>query len=223
MSQRMPIDSREPASRIAAEPRRAGAVQKEIARLLGKPARGAPPGTADNEYVEGVGEGPSGLQPMVAIGRVVGTQSDGRPLVRLADGRVQPAAIAASCLLRPEPGDLASLFVHADSAWVTAVLERDTNTPALLDLGSSALAIRAHAISLQADTELRSAAHKLSSHATVSLSVCGDRYAHVAGTDSTQARCTLVKTSGHMGLHAGDASITAEALIKVDAGQVHMC
>jgi Protein of unknown function (DUF3540) len=218
MIQPLPIEGRDPLPGVTSGLPRTGSAQKEVARLLGKPVRHAPATLA-----EGPGNPPTGPQPAIVIARVLGLQADGRAMLRLLDGRVQVAALAASCLLRPGPGDLASLLVQGDSAWVTAVLERDPALPAQLDLGTSALEIRAHAITLQAEAELRATAHKLASHATVSVSTCGDRYAHVSGTDSSQARCTLIKSTGHMGLHAGDTAITAEALIKVDAGQVHMC
>lgn len=163
------------------------------------------------------------MPPAVIFARVLEGSVPDVCLLYLSEGRHVNASVATSCIIRPIPGDLVSAVLAGDKAWVTSILERDPVRAVELDLGRSALSIRAREISLEAGSELKLAAHKMSSESRVSIARCGDRFAHVDGTDSTQSRCTLLKATGHLGLHAGDARISAEALIKVDAGQVHMC
>ena len=193
---------------------RSDPVDREIARLLDKSPTPTP-GPVDHLA--------SVLPVRDQVARVRACFADGRVELQLAEGCVRDAIAAVSCLVRPRIGDLVRALVAGDSAWVTVILERDPCAAVELDFGEASVMVSAGAIALESRTDLELSANKLTTRAEVSLNACGDRYSNVTGTDSTQANCTLVRTAGHMSLHAGNTSITAESLIKVDAGQVHMC
>jgi hypothetical protein len=97
---------------------------------------------------------PSPASPTLEYGEVAAV-SDNQVTV-LIDGEEYPALIAASCLLRPSPGDraLVSLAVRNDT-FLLAVLERGTvdahEASEILLNGDVTLSVRKGALSMNAD------------------------------------------------------------------------
>ncbi|WP_264299678.1 DUF3540 domain-containing protein [Burkholderia sp. Z1] len=138
-------------------------------------------------------------------------------------GAPRLARAAISCVIKPQPDDLVQLYQAAGGCWVLAILERRGDAASVaLDFGAASVSLHARDVHVQARDRLDLEAAHLASRAEVVTLAAAERQAHVSGTDATHAGSTLVHTERHMGLHAQSAAVTAEALLKMDAGQIHM-
>jgi Protein of unknown function (DUF3540) len=164
--------------------------------------------------------GPAGR---VSVGRVTGEETDGRWRIDVEPGGVLLARQAVSCVVRPQPDDLVQLYQAADGCWVLAILERRGDAAdVVLDFGAAEVLLQAQDVRVQARDRLGLEAAQLSSRAEVITEAAAERHAHVSGTDATHAGNTFVHTEGHLGMHAQSAVMTAKALLKMDAGQIHV-
>ncbi len=159
----------------------------------------------------------------MSVGRVTGTESDGLWRIVVEPGCALYARAALSCVVRPQPDDLVQLYQAAGGCWVLAVLERGGDTAdVVLDFGAADVLLQGENVRVQAHDRLALEAAQLSSRAEVITEAAAERHAHVSGTDATHAGNTFVHTEHHLGMHAQSAVVTAEALLKMDAGQIHM-
>ncbi|WPL16631.1 hypothetical protein Thiowin_01598 [Thiorhodovibrio winogradskyi] len=145
---------------------------------------------------------------------------------------------AASCLLRPEPGDWALVALPEGSkadAWVLAVLERgDSDAPAMLDLPSGAHLQAPHgALSLEASQGISLATPAEFSASAVRMSFAADKVSWLARsfsflgqalefvtrrfTETAEERDTQAKTWTQ---RLGDSFRHVEELDETQAGMV---
>ncbi|WDD90516.1 DUF3540 domain-containing protein (plasmid) [Burkholderia sp. FERM BP-3421] len=164
-----------------------------------------------------------GAAGRMSIGRVTGAESDGLWRIVVEPGCALYARAAVSCIVRPQADDLVQLYQAADGCWVLAILERRGDAAdVVLDFGAAEVLLQAQDVRVQARDRLGLEAAQLSSRAEVITEAAAERHAHVSGTDATHAGNTFVHTEGHLGMHAQSAVVTAEALLKMDAGQIHV-
>ncbi len=160
----------------------------------------------------------------MTIGRVSESALDGAWWIATEPGgAARLARTAVSCLVQPQPDDLVQLFQAAGECWVLAILERRGDTASVaLDFGTARVLLKAHDVRVQAHDRLDLEAAHLASRADVVTQAAAERHAHVSGTDATHAGNTFIHTERHLGVHAQSAVVTADALLKMDAGQIHM-
>ncbi|WP_126284132.1 DUF3540 domain-containing protein [Burkholderia stagnalis] len=160
----------------------------------------------------------------MTVGRVCAAAVDGAWRIAVEpDGAMLLARVAVSCVVQPQPDDLVQLYQAAGGCWVLAILERRGDAASVaLDFGAASVSLHAHHVRVQARDRLDLEAAHLASRAEVVTQAASERQAHVSGTDATHAGNTFVHIERHMGLHAQSAVVTAEALLKMDAGQIHM-
>ncbi|TCW77481.1 type VI secretion protein [Burkholderia sp. SRS-46] len=168
-----------------------------------------------------VAAGPVGY---VTIGRVGETALDGAWWVATEPGgEPRLARTAVSCLVKPQPDDLVQLYLAAGGCWVLAILERRGDAASVaLDFGKASVLLQAHDVRVQAHDRLDLEAAHIASRAEVVTQAAAERHAHVSGTDAMHAGNTFIHTERHLGVHAQSAVVTADALLKMDAGQIHM-
>lgn len=185
--------------------------------------------------------------PSVAeTARVVDRTEDGL-LLELA-GTVRPGRVALSCLVQPEPGDLALIARTRQGLFVLALLERAGEAPTRLALGPDAevtagtLRFTAETLHVQARIgrilleELTHIGRTVTAHAN-KIRFIGDTLETLADRLLTQVRRSFRFVSETEQLRAGDidhraeqtltlrgqtAFVTADTLVKVDADQIHM-
>ncbi|KWO84582.1 hypothetical protein WM31_22940 [Burkholderia ubonensis] len=160
----------------------------------------------------------------LTIGRVSESALDGVWWVATEPGgEMRLARTAVSCLVAPQPDDLVQLYQAAGDCWVLAVLERRGDAASVtIDFGTASVLLQAHDVRLQAHDRLDLEANHFVSRAEVVMQAAAERHAHVSGTDATHAGNTFMHTERHLGVHAQTTVVTAEALLKMDAGQIHM-
>ncbi|AOJ07428.1 DUF3540 domain-containing protein [Burkholderia mayonis] len=147
----------------------------------------------------------------------------GEWLVTVRPGVVLRAKKAVSCVVAPHLGDLVQICRDGERCWVLAVLERDeASDEVTLDFGDAHVALRARDVRVEARDRLSLEAAQLASRAQVITQAAAERQTHVSGTDATHAGSTVVHTERHMAMHAKSAVVTAQSLLKIDAGQIHM-
>ena len=128
--------------------------------------------------------------------------------VRLQDGSCLQASKAASCPLQPQAGDLVQLLVCQAQAWIVHVLERhDPLAPSVLELGAGTVQLQAGELHLQADTLRETALRKQSD---------------IQGWSTTRAAFVDVHAERQLNLFGNTTTLLADALLKVDAAQIHM-
>ncbi|KVS54937.1 type VI secretion protein [Burkholderia cepacia] len=144
-------------------------------------------------------------------------------LVTIDAGLQLCARAAVSCIVLPEPGDLVQICVDGERCWVLAVLERrEAGNGLALDFGDAHVTLRARDMRVEVRDELSLEAARFASRAQVVTQAAAERQTQVSGTDATHAGSTIVHTERHLAMHAKSAFVTASALMKIDAGQIHM-
>ncbi len=184
--------------------------------------------------------------PLAETARVVDRTEDG--LLLELGGTVRPGRVALSCLVQPEPGDLALIARTRQGMFVLALLERAGEAPTRLALGPTA-EVTAGTLRLSADTfhlqarvgrvlleELTHIGRAVTAHAN-KIRFIGDTLETLADRLLTQVRRSFRFVTETEQLRAGDidqraeqtltlrgrtAFVTAETLVKVDADQIHM-
>jgi len=178
--------------------------------------------------------------------RVVDRTEDG--LLLELGGTVRPGRVALSCLVQPEPGDLALIARTRQGLFVLALLERAGEAPTRLALGPDAevaagtLRFTAETLHVQARIghmlleELTHIGRTVTAHAN-KLRFIGDTLETLADRLLTQVRRSFRFVSETEQVRAGDidhraeqtltvrgrtAFVTADTLVKVDADQIHM-
>lgn len=147
-------------------------------------------------------------------GRVVG-QEDGGWIVRAGSRRLC-ARRAASCLLAPRADDEVTVVLLEDGrAFVTAVLERPE------EAGPSHLLVPGDAV-LHAGGTLTLSAREAHTFAERVVTCASTRVAAISGADQVEAGELELVARGGARLHAREALITADAVVKIDSDQVHV-
>ncbi|APA88728.1 DUF3540 domain-containing protein [Paraburkholderia sprentiae WSM5005] len=144
-------------------------------------------------------------------------------LVTIRPGMQLCAKPAVSCIVVPQPGDLVQICVDGERCWVLAVLERrDAGSELALDFGDAPVTLRAREMRVEVSDGLSFEAARLTSRAQLVTQAAAERQTRVSGTDTTHAGSTIVHNERHLAMHAKSAFVTASALMKIDAGQIHM-
>jgi hypothetical protein len=174
----------------------------------------------------------------------------GQDLVILANGAEAPARRALSCLVEPEPGDLVLLAAAQDRRYVLAVLERPGDAAlrvalpdgASIDAEGGRLRIGAATLVLEADnaqlaagrlgvaaggTEVRLGRVRMVAEAVEALAerIIGRfrrSYRFVEEGEHLRARDIDHRASGHLHLRGDTTAVQANALVKVQSGQIHL-
>ncbi|WP_437341072.1 DUF3540 domain-containing protein [Burkholderia lata] len=168
-----------------------------------------------------VAAGPVGY---MTIGRVSEPALDGTWWVTTEPGGApRLARTAVSCLVKPQPDDLVQLYLSTGDCWVLSILERRGDAASVaLDFGKASVLLQARDVRVQAHDRLDLEAAHIASRAEVVTQAAAERHAHVSGTDAMHAGNTFIHTERHLSVHAQSAIVTADALLKMDAGQIHM-
>lgn len=149
---------------------------------------------------------------------------------RLGDGR--QARQAASCLLRPEPGDWVLLMQGQRELYVMAVLERGAGTAQLAVPGADHVQLAAQAIELVAGQRLGlgclGSVDITSADGTVALqgrhlmSSASDTQVQTARHWVTQVEQALLQASALLHLQAEQGLVTARCDLKLDAERISL-
>jgi len=161
------------------------------------------------------------------IGHIGMVAADGAWWVATDSGGHVSARVAISCIVKPQLGDLVQMYRTALGSWILAILERrnegsDVGSEIVLDFGMAGVQLQARDVRVQAHEQLTLEAARFASRAEVVTQTASERHVRVSGTDATYAGNTFIHTERHLGLHATSAVLKAEALLKMDAGQIHM-
>lgn len=154
----------------------------------------------------------------------LGDQIDG-PLWRVLDARgmARLARKAASCMLVPSAGDLVQLLVDDAACWIVAVLERRAEgTHATIDLGDADVQMRAGSLVFQAQRGITHQARELCSTSLQVRETTDEKTSLVRQSSIVQAGSMALHVDRHLGVHAQLATVSAEALLKLDGAQIHM-
>jgi len=188
---------------------------------------------------------------MNAIGRVDGG-AEMRVVHAVAEGGVllehgEFANVALSCLVRPEPGDKVAVL-RAGGLWVTCVLTRDSDAPLCLlapgdvEIAAAALTLKAKTLNVQAGKAKfllddvmhfgRNIAAQLSAVKIFGgvLETVAERvllrarhsYRLVDELDHVRCGTSDHKAEGVMHIQAENTFITADNVVRMNAGQIHM-
>lgn len=149
---------------------------------------------------------------------------------RLGDGR--QARQAASCLLRPEPGDWVLLMQGRRELYVMAVLERSAASAHLAVPGADTVQLTAPALDLVAgqrlglgcvgDVDITSAAGTVALQARHLLSHASETQVQTARHWVAQVEQALVQASALLHLQAEQGLVTAKADLKLDAERISL-
>lgn len=134
---------------------------------------------------------------------------------RLADGR--QARQAASCLLRPEAGDLVLLLQGSDRLYVMAVLARAAQPAQLSVPGAPAMSL--HCVG---DVALTSAAGSVTLQARHVLAHAAESWVQTARHWVAQVEHGLVQAAALLHLQSEQGLITAKADLKLDAERISL-
>jgi hypothetical protein len=189
---------------------------------------------------------------MNAIGRVAGdyevrvVQSAAEGGVLLENGEF--AKVALSCVVRPEPGDSVAAL-RAGGLWVTCVLTRDSDAPLCLlapgDLeiaAAGALSLKAGALNVQAGKARFLLDEVMHFGRMVTVQLAGAKifggvletvaervllrarhsYRVVDELDHVRCGTSDHKAEGVMHMQAENTFITADNMVRMNAGQIHM-
>jgi len=138
-------------------------------------------------------------------------------------GHLVEARLAASCLIQAQEGDLVQAVVTHKGAWILNVLERaKPDTPLVMDFAAQTLQVHAQQLDVHTTSKLALTSKHLDMRASVMTQTADSRHSQVRGADSTRAGHSVMYTQGHLGMHAQSAVLTTDALLKIDAAQIHM-
>lgn len=155
--------------------------------------------------------------------------------VTLRSGAAFTARRATSCLVAPEVGDRVLVAWSGDESYVLAVLERTERAPVrLVTRGNTelvvdgALSVSSRAFSLASaralfDVERVDAVFgKVEAVIERVLQRVKRSYRFVEETEQVRAGCIDIAAQSTMSLHAENAMVTADNLVKVDAEQIQL-
>ncbi|MDR0217522.1 MAG: DUF3540 domain-containing protein [Enterobacteriaceae bacterium] len=157
---------------------------------------------------------------------------------------------AASCLLTPEPGDTVLVATVEEQLWVLAVLERneqqnlaEISVPGSLTIAAQgALNFNSHGLNITADNgnchinKMQYSGESLSAWVSVAQ-LMGNKFEsvwqtitqlsqrlfrHTAQTEQVRAGQLDMQAEDYMRLHARHTMMTAKAVTKIDAEQIHI-
>jgi hypothetical protein len=153
------------------------------------------------------------------------------------------AKVALSCLVRPEPGDSVAVL-RAGGLWVTSVLTRESDAPLCLLAPGDLEIATAGSLSLRAGTlNVRAAKAKFLLEEVLHfgrmvtahlfggvLETVADRvllrarhsYRVVDELDHVRSGTSDHKAEGVMHIQAENTFITADNVVRMNAGQIHM-
>ena len=157
------------------------------------------------------------------LGEVRAMDEAGGYQVDLAGGRQLRVTLALGCLVQPEMGDLVQVFASGAHGWITMVLRRPRERSDLtLTAGDRNLRLQAPNLALAASERLSLQAERLEQRATLIEAAAQERASTVLGSDVLKAGSASWNVEGHLGLHSRTQFVTAEGLMKINAGQIHM-
>jgi hypothetical protein len=134
-----------------------------------------------------------------------------------------PASVAASCLLVPQAGDLVQLLLSQQGCWIVQVLERgDPLAPRCLELGDAEVSIHSGVLRLQAERTLELQARDVHIRADSLQETAARKQSDIQGWSSTRAAFVDVRAERQLNLFGGVTTLLSDALLKVDASQIHM-
>ncbi len=143
--------------------------------------------------------------------------------VDIEGGQPLQATVAASCLLRPQPGDLVQLLLSRQGCWIVQVLERaDPLAPHNLDWGDAEVHIHAGALRLHAERALQLQAREVHTRAESLQESAARKQSDIEGWSSTRAAFVELRGERQLSLFGGVATLRSDALLKIDGSQIHM-
>lgn len=160
--------------------------------------------------------------PELAVGVLV---LDGEFLkIRLKNQvELRQFSLAASCLLKPNAGDLVSCLCLGKNIWVQHILSRTGELiEAPLSIKDGHVSIEARCISISADTDLKLSADVLTQRTRTTREQCGDRYSDVTGMRMESSKNLMVRVAKHANVKADSLTQVAVSLMKLDGSQIHM-
>ncbi len=183
------------------------------------------------------------------IGQVVNLLQDGRLMVKGQRGG-WPCRQAASCLLRPEMGDTVLLIKADEQYWILAILERAAQeNPAEIhvtgDLSITAqgnLNLSSHDLTITADNgnchinDMQYSGESLSAWISITKMIGNQLesvwqtitqlsqrlFRHTAQTEQVNAGQLNIQAENYIRLHAQNTIVSAKAITKIDAEQIHI-
>lgn len=157
------------------------------------------------------------------LAEVQEVDADGRCQVLAPGGRCLKVMVALGCLVQPECGDLVQVFANGADGWITMVLRRQCSHSAVdLTAGGRDIRLQAPHLALVADERLQLQAQRLEQRAVRIEADAQERASTVLGSDTLRAGSASWQVEGHLGLHAHTQFVTAEGLMKINGGQIHM-
>lgn len=159
----------------------------------------------------------------VMLAEVQEVNAGGRYMVLASGGRCMQVTVALGCLVRPELGDLVQVFAVGAQGWITMVLRRHGDDSAVtLTAGGRDVRVQAPNVALVADEHLQLQAHRIEQRAALIEADAQERASTVLGSDTLSAGSASWNVEGHLGVHARSQFVTAEGLMKINGGQIHM-
>ncbi|WP_340620522.1 DUF3540 domain-containing protein [Xenorhabdus siamensis] len=189
-------------------------------------------------------------QPLHQIaGQVVNHLQDGSLIVE-SNNRGWHCRRAASCLLTPEPGDTVLVMTVDSQLWVLAVLERaeqhhpaEISVPGDLAISSQGdLSLNSNGLNIAASTgnchisKMQYSGESLSAWVSITQLV-GNKFEsvwqtvtqlsnrlfrHTTQTEQVQAGQLDMQAESYIRLHAQNTMMSAKAVTKIDAEQIHI-
>lgn len=130
---------------------------------------------------------------------------------------------AATCVLTPNPGDLVQVLVEGKSAWIVAILEHAApDAGRVVDFGDADVVVHAGSLEFQGRRRITHQAQELCSSSLLNREVSGEKSMHVRNAFFIHAGSMNVDVDRHLRVHSNLATITSEALLKLDGAQIHV-
>lgn len=157
------------------------------------------------------------------LAEVQGVDEEGYIVVNLQSGVRVKSSVAVGCLVEPQKGDLVQVFANRLGGWITMVLRRaESSTPLRLTANGRGIELSASTLTLEASERMTLQAPRLEERATLKDVVNQERSTTVLGTDNLQTGNASWNVEGHLGMHSQTQLMTAESLMKINGGQIHM-
>lgn len=157
------------------------------------------------------------------LAEVKGLDEEGYVVVNLQNGQRLRVQLAVGCLIEPERDDLVQVFANRHGGWITMVLRRpDATSPVTLAAGERHVQVRAPSLSLVATEAMTLQAPRLEQRASLMDTAVQERATTVMGTDTLHTSSASWNVEGHLGMHSRTQLMTADSLMKINGGQIHM-
>jgi hypothetical protein len=159
----------------------------------------------------------------LTLAEVRGLDDAGGMVVTLQSGQRVSVQVAVGCLIQPERGDFVQVFANHQGGWITMVLRRaDAASGVTLAAGGRDIQVQAPNLSLVATERLSLEASRLEQRAALLETAAQERASTVLGSDTLQAGAASWNIESHLGMHSRTQLMTADSLLKINGGQIHM-